>query len=160
MTENRLSLRARLFILLGLMIFQNIAGPCFSIYFTNQTRSTYSTVVDRDMESLMAALKLEKALIMQKGFATYYYLTGSREWLESLKGYHEQFNDALGRSINTAYLPGSSSILEEVRSRYARYVDERDMVIRFYEEGRKQDGINLHWKVREQFFAIYSLCEN
>lgn len=160
MTNNRFSLRTRLFVLLGLMIFQNIAGPCLSIYFTQKTKSTYASVVDRDMESLMDALKLEKALIMQKGFATYYYLTGSREWLESLKGYHEQFNEALKRSADTAYLDNTPRIIEDVKNRYAQYVAGRDKVISLYEEGRKDEGTNLHWKVREQFFAIYSLCES
>lgn len=160
MTNNRLSLRTRLFILLGLMIFQNLAGPCLTLYFTAQTKSNYASVVDKDMESLMEAMRLEKALIMQKGFATYFFLTGSREWLESLKGYNEQFLQTLKRANDSVYLDNSAQILKDIEDRYSKYVKGREHVIQLYEEGKKEEGANIHWKVREQFFALYNLCEN
>ncbi|WP_027358360.1 ATP-binding protein [Desulforegula conservatrix] len=160
MKQNRFSLRARLFVLLGLMIFQNIAGPCLTIYFTVQTKNKFTSVIERDMESLLNAMRLEKALVMQKGFATYYFLTGSKEWLESLKGYHEQFNEALNRSQNNSSIEQTKIILNEIESRYVKYVEGRERVISLYSEGKKEEGANLHWKVREQFFAIYNLCEN
>lgn len=160
MTNNRLSLRTRLFILLGLMIFQNLAGPCLSLYYSAQIKSKYASVVDMDMESLMEAMRLEKALIMQKGFATYFFLTGSVEWLESLKGYNEQFREALKRAKTSGHLDPSSQILTDIEEKYENYVKGREAVINLYKEGKKEEGTNIHWKVREQFFAIYNLCEN
>lgn len=160
MKPNRISLRARLFILLGMMIFQNIAGPCITLYFTTQTKIKFTSVIESDVDELLNAMRLEKALIMQKGFATYYFLTGSKEWLESLKGYHEQFVEALERSKNHSDEDQKKSIINEIEDRYNKYVTGRERVISLYSEGKKDEGANIHWKVREQFFAIYNLCEN
>ncbi len=162
MIISKMSLRFKLFFLLGLIIFMNLAGPCLTLFYTDQTRLKYSTVVDKDMESLMQAMILEKSLIMQKGFATYYLLTGSVEWLESLKGYHEQFIGTLKdlKKISAQDVGSSRQLLDEIESKYQKYVTGREQVISLYMTGKKDEGTRIHWQIREQFFAIYNLCEN
>lgn len=156
---NRIGLRYQIFLLLGIITLLNLSGSIVTLSYTYRTQALYTSMVDRDVNTLMAAQKLETALIMQKGFTTYYFLTNASEWLERLNEHHENFQSWLKKARNLTSIEGAHSILNEIESRYIHYIYSRDRVIGLYKQGRKDAGAKQHWEVRNQFFTIYNLCE-
>ncbi|MDY6910572.1 MAG: ATP-binding protein [Thermodesulfobacteriota bacterium] len=155
----RLSLRARILVLLGVLIGVNCAGALVTLWYTKRTQVLYTSMVDRDVEALLAAQKLESSLVMQKGFVTYYFLNRDPQWLTQLSDYHGRFEDWLQRARQSAYLEEAREILNAIESEYIRYAQARDRVVHLYKEGKVEEGAELHWKVRDQFHAIYDLTE-
>jgi len=153
------SLRGRIyFLLLGLMAI-NLVGASVTFWYTSRTRDLYTTLVDSEIQSLTAAQGLESALVMQKGFATYYFLNQDPSWLEQLKFHQERFENWIHKARATPLDRQGLDILAEIESRYLRYVMNRDQVIELYKNGQREAGASLHWEVRNQFLALYQLCE-
>jgi len=155
----RISLRSRIFFLLSALIVTNLAGAWITLWYANRTQSLYTSMVDRDVTALLAAQKLLTALVMQKGFTTYYFLSEEPQWLERLEEHHRSFQQWLKKARDSTYLEDARKVLNEIESNYLAYTHSRDQVIRFYQEGKREAGARRHWGVRDQFHAIYALCE-
>ena len=54
------------------------------IWYAATARDLYTTTADKDLAALTAAHELENALLNQKGYATYYYLSQDTAWLAKL----------------------------------------------------------------------------
>ncbi len=153
----QLSLRRRILLLIASLAIINIAGSTITLWYSYKAQDLNYSMVDQDLTALIAAQNLETALVMQKGFLTYFFMTDSPEWLEKLKKHHEDFQIWLiqAREINQS--TQGVKILNEIESRYIRFVFDREKVIELYKNGEKKEGASKHWNVRNQFFKIIEL---
>jgi len=155
-----ISLRARIFLLLGTLIFTSLVGGLVTIWHIGTTDVLLTTLIDKNMASFQAAAGLEIALLSQKGYLTYYFLDSNPEWLEKLEENHQSFLSWLRKAHNSATTPIMTEILNKIDTKYRKYVVGREQVIDLYKAGRREQGAKLHWEIRLQFLEIYELCEN
>jgi signal transduction histidine kinase len=155
-----ISLRARIFLLVGAFIFTAMVGGLVTIWHTGATDDLFTTLIDKNISSFQAAEGLEIALLSQKGYLTYYFLDGNPEWLQKLKENHQSFLQWLRKAHNSATNPVMTEILRKIDSKYKDYIARREEVINLYKTGNRDQGAKLHWEVRHQFLEIYDLCEN
>lgn len=155
----RLSLRARIFLLLAALVLTTLGGGLITIWHNKAMDSLISALVEKNVASFQAAEELESSLLMQRGFATYYFLDGNPDWLQQLNHYHQVFQEWLLKARNSAYTEAMKEIINQIEAEYQGYLESRNRVIKLYQEGRREEGIKLHWEVRRQFTAIYDLCE-
>jgi signal transduction histidine kinase len=118
----------------------------------------FSEVVNEDITALQAAEELQTALVMQKGFVTYYFLQGTPHWLDKLEQYNDAFQSWLQKARQTSQNYASREILDTIESKYLDYALARAQVIQLYKDGKRDQGARLHWSVRNQFFNIVDLC--
>lgn len=157
----KMSMRTRIVTLLILIVSINCAGVVFTLWFTHHIEKldhqTSSTI-----EALITTEHLMESLIMQKGYATYYFLSSDPEWIEKLDNYHEEFNKALKNIRVIISQPNSISqgnpnfteTLDHLESLYIRYSNRRDQVLELYRLGKRNEGSSLHWEVRKEFHEI------
>jgi hypothetical protein len=62
-----LSLRARIFLLLGALIFTALVGGLVTIQHAGATDALFTSLIDKKMDSFQAAEGLEITLLRQKG---------------------------------------------------------------------------------------------
>ncbi|MBF0099784.1 MAG: MCP four helix bundle domain-containing protein [Desulfobacterales bacterium] len=155
----RTSLRMNLLFLVILLVFINILGSTVTLWYTYRTQHLYTSMIDSAVSSLLAAQNLENALVMQKGFVTYYYLTKDEKWLKELDNHHQHFLNLMGVTRRTSTEDTSSMLLNYIESNYIKYVTNRDQIIRLYMKGNDEEGKTHHWEVRNRFFQIYDLCQ-
>jgi signal transduction histidine kinase len=155
----RISLRTRIFALLAALVAATLGGGLVTSWYFSRVEGLFSTIIDRNIAALEAASGLQAALVMQKGYVTYYFLYGEQEWLEELDKYHQAFREWLLKAERSAYLEEAAHILDQIESQYARFVASREQVLDLYRIGRRDEGALLHRNVRGQFLSIYDLCE-
>lgn len=153
-----LSLRFRILIMLAGLVVITVAGGLTSIWHTHSMGGLFHEIAVRELPSLKAAQRLEGALVMQKGYVTYFFQDGDFQWLEELNRYHEEFESLVNMSRKWATSAEERATLNEIEAQYIRYARDRDEVILMYREGERQKGFRLHQKVRTRFFRIIELC--
>ncbi|MFH1538846.1 MAG: ATP-binding protein [bacterium] len=156
---NRLNLRTRIFIIVAALMVITLTGGSVMLWYAYRTNFVFASMIDTDVAALHAAEELEKALAMQKGFATYYFLNGNPEWLERLNQHRRSFDEWLKKARESTRTDEAKEILDQIEMEYARYVDSKDRVIGLYKAGKREEGAKLHWDVRGQFSIIYDLSE-
>ncbi len=154
-----LSLRARIFLLLAALIITTITGGLVTIWHTEATDSLFTSLVDKNFASFQAASELETALVMQKGYVTYFFLDGDAEWLQKLQEYHQTFLDKLHQARKLAYTETMAEVLNYIDTEYKRYNFIRAEVINYYRTGHRDRGNKLHQEARRLFWDIFNLCE-
>ncbi len=154
-----LSLRARIFLLLAALMITTLGGGLVTLWHNRAMDSLLTSLVEKNVASFHAADELENALLRQKGFLTYYFLDGNSDWLEQMSQYHRTFLEWLQKARKSAYTEAMEEILGLIDTEYNRYVAARQDVIKLYQEGKKEEGEQLHWGVRRQFTALINLCE-
>jgi len=135
-----------------------LAGGLVTIWHNEAMDALFTSLVDNNVRSFQAAGELEAALLMQKGFATYYFLDGNTEWLQQLDRYHQTFLEWLQKARQSAYTDAMRELIQEIDTRYGRYYEDRNQVIQFYREGKRDEGARLHPAVRLQFNELSNLC--
>jgi len=155
----RISLRARILLLLVALVLTSIVGGLVAMWHTHQMDHLFTSVIDTDVIGLQAAEELETALVRQKGLTTYYFLDGNPDWLKQLEQLNESFNTWLNKARVSALTGKERSILSQIESEYLRYVFARDQVIKLYKAGERDAGAKRHWDVRVKLFAIQAFCE-
>ena len=155
----RLSLRARILLLLAALVLTTLGGGLVTLWHTRAMDSLLTSLIDKNVASFQAAEELETSLLMQKGFTTYYFLDGNPDWLEQLHKYHQAFQDWLQKARKSAYTEAMTEIIDQIASQYQSYREILAGVIKLYQEGRKEEGAKLHWEARRQFSLLYNLCE-
>ena len=155
----RLSLQTRILILLAALILTALAGGLVTVWHTDAIDSLLTDLIDQNVASFQAAEELESALLRQKGYATYFFLDQNPDWLAKLQENHLSFLDWLNRAKSSAYTPNMLVLLKHIEDAYGDYVKGRQQVISFYQQGQRQEGAELHWRIREQFQDLYNLCE-
>jgi signal transduction histidine kinase len=154
----RLSLRARIFVLLIALVLTTVGGGLVTLWHNAAMDSLLTSLIDKNVASYHAAEELQTALLQQKGFLTYYFLDGNPEWLQEIARYNTDFEDWLDKARKSAYTEAMREIVAQVDVQYHRYVINRERVISLYREGKREDGAKLHWEVRQQFIDILALC--
>jgi signal transduction histidine kinase len=155
-----ISLRARIFLLLGTLVCTALVGGLVTIWHIGATDALLTTLLDKNMASFQAAEGLEIALLSQKGYLTYYFLDRNPEWLQKLRENHQSFLKWLRKAHNSATTSVMTEILNKIDTKYQNYVVGRKQVIDLYKAGQREQGAKLHWEIRQQFLEIYELCEN
>jgi len=155
----RISLRTRVLGVLGILVAATLLGSLVTVWYAVRMDRLFERTVQVDVAGLKAAEELETALLMQKGFVTYYYLYGEPRWLDELYRHQEAFHEGLKKVRNLSYRPSELEILNQIEAEYIRYVFFRDQVIRLYREGERQEGALLHEDVRGKFHRVYGFCE-
>lgn len=155
-----ISLRARIFLLLGALILTALLGGLVTIWHTGATDALFTSLIDKNLASFQAAEGLEIALLKQKGYLTYYFLDANPEWLNNLNQDHQSFLEYLTKAHNSATTPVMTKILDKINSKYRHYIAGREQVINLYKAGHREEGAKLHSEIRHQFLEIYDLCDN
>ncbi len=155
----RLSLRARIFLILTALVLTTLAGGLVTLWHTRTMDGLLSSLIDKNVASFQAAVELETSLLMQKGYTTYYFLDGNPEWLHQLNRYHQAFQEWLDKARKLAYTEAMKESIDQIEDLYQRYRDSRTQVIELYQEGQREEGAKLHWEARRKFVALYDLCE-
>jgi len=157
--RSRPGLRARVYLLLGGLLLVNMAGPVIMVWYAAMARDLYTATADKDLAALTAAHELENALLNQKGYATYYYLSQDPAWLAKLDESRRAFALWLDRIRQDVDTPEMSSLLDAIASSYKRYATAKDNVIDLYQQGRVDAAKGQHWAVRDDFDGLRELCE-
>jgi signal transduction histidine kinase len=156
---NKISLRTRIVILLISLVLTTIGGGLATIWYAENIGSLFSSVIDRDILSFKAAEEMETALVMQKGYTTYYFQDGNPTWLKELEIYQKSFEEKIGTAREYARIEKAWSALSKIESDYLHYKSARQEVIHLYQTGQRESGIKLHLRIRSQFLTIVDLCE-
>ena len=155
----RLSLQTRILILLAALILTALAGGLVTVWHTDAIDSLLTDLIDQNVASFQAAEELESALLRQKGYATYFFLDQNPDWLAKLQENHLTFLDWLEQAKSSAYTPNMLVLLKQIEEAYDDYAKGRQQVISLYQQGQRQQGAELHWRIRGQFQDLYNLCE-
>ena len=160
MIWNRISLRARLFLILAALVLITLAGGFVMMWQSYRMDSLLKGIIDMDLAALQAAEGLKNALVNQKGFVSYYFLDGDPEWLKKLGEYRQSFKERLNEVRELARATTDHATIDQIVSEYAEYVKDKDQVITLYKAGKREVGARLHKEVRSHFFKILELCED
>ncbi len=155
----RLSLRSRILLILTLLVLATLTGGLVTIWHNEAMDKLFNVLVDKNFASFQAAEELETALLMQKGYATYFYLDGNPEWLKQLEKYDGGFRNWLQKARKSSYTEPMRDILNRIGTLYQSYLETRNRVIKLYEAGEREAGARLHGEVRRQFNELFNLCE-
>ena len=153
----RLSLRARILVLLIALVLTTIGGGVVTLWHNEAMDSLLTSLIDKNVASYHAAEELENALLQQKGYLTYYFLDGNPAWLEEIKRYNGIFEDWLEKARKSAYTEAMRETIGQIEVQYHQYVINRERVISLYREGKRDAGAKLHWEVRHQYVEILNL---
>ena len=155
----RLSLRARLFLLLTALVCTTLLGGLVTVWHTRAMDSLLTTLIDRNVASFHAADELETSLLQQKGFLTYFFMDGNPDWLQQMEQHQQTFAAWLQKARKSAYTEAMEGIIGQIDLGYQAYLKSRQEVIDLYRRGERQAGARLHLEVRRQFVALINLCE-
>ncbi len=155
----RLSLRSRIFLILAALVLTTLAGGLVTIWHNEAMDSLFVSLVDKNVASFQAAEELGTALLMQKGYATYFFLDGNPDWLKQLEKYNQAFQEWLQKARKSSYTDSMKEIINQIEAQYQHYADSRNEVIALYQAGQREAGARLHWEARRQFTELYNLCE-
>lgn len=154
----QMSLQSRLLTALSALVSITAAGAMISIGYTFMIDRLINGIFETDVSAMRAAQELENALVMQKGYVTYYFQDADDAWLVELDKHHTEFDTWVRRARQWAVTEKERNILNEIESLYIRYSASRDEVVDLYKRGLRDDGYRLHKNVRVQFFKIIDLC--
>ena len=155
----KISLRARIYIILIALAFITITGGLVMVWYTYRMENLLTLVTEKDLAAFETAEALETALINQKGFVSYYFIEGDPEWLRQLGEYRRLFKERLDDAMQTAADPDERTALDRIKAEYTRYITIKDRVIDHYQKGEREAGAILHRQARDAFFAVLKLCE-
>jgi signal transduction histidine kinase len=155
----KISLRARIYIILIALAFITIAGGLVMVWYTYRMENLLTSVTEKDLAAFETAEALETALVNQKGFVSYYFIEGDPEWLRQLGEYRQLFKERMDDARQTAADAVESTALDLIKAEYTRYITIKDRVIDHYQRGEREAGAILHRQARDAFFAVLKLCE-
>jgi signal transduction histidine kinase len=155
----KISLRARIYLLLIALAFITIAGGVVMVWYTYRIENLLALMTEKDLAAFETAEALEQALVNQKGFVSYYFIEGDPEWLRQLGEYRQLFKDRLDDAIQTSADTGDRAALDQIKTEYNRYITIKDRVIDYYQKGERETGAILHRQARDAFFDVLKLCE-
>jgi signal transduction histidine kinase len=155
----RLSLRARLLMLLTALILTALVGALVTVWHNAAMDTLLGSLIEKDVASFHAAAELESALLRQKGYLTYFFLDDDPAWLQQMEQYHRSFESWLEKARQTAYTEAMTEIVGQIDAAYHEYLTGRQQVITLYQQGQREAGARLHREVRRRFDALIALCQ-
>ena len=155
-----MSIRTRVYLILGILVFVTIAGGIVTVLYTLQIDKLLNAVLHTHIASYQVAEELENSLINQKGFVSYYFIDGDPEWLRELGEHRQIFRERL-KSAHDISRSNQTEIklIDEINSAYEEYIHLKDQVIDHYKKGERKVGAKLHAKARQNYLKIIGLCE-
>ncbi len=154
----RLGFSSRIFINMFLLLSTTFGMGVTSIWYADQFNKMLNQVIYEDMAALQASRAIETELANQKGFVTYYFLDGDAKWLNELAVHRREFVKWLEQAYEIDHKPVHIAMLDQIRSKYEKYVKDKDQVIELYQSGDRKKGEVLHWAVRKNFSELNDLC--
>ncbi len=154
-----ISLRTRIFLVITALVSITVIGGIVMIWYTQRIENVLNEIIDKHLAAYQSAQSLEVALIKQKGFLTYYFLDGDLDWLRQLNEYRQLFTRRLQEASQMDGNGNHGNILEEIEREYLSYIQGKDQVIAYYQNGERAKGAELHKQVRKHFFSLIDLCE-
>lgn len=136
-----------------------IGGGLTSLLYSFQTNSFFKAAIDKNLAALEAADSLETALVMQKGFLTYFFQDNNVRWLKELESHHHGFKSWLGKCRKWAETDEEQKILDRIEAEYLHLTVLRERVIDLYKSGNRQNGFAGHQKARLVFLEILKLAQ-
>jgi signal transduction histidine kinase len=116
-------------------------------------------LIDIDLAAMQGGRELEKALVSQKGYVTYYSKDRDPLWLTQLEVYHKTFEAHLARLRNLVTDARGEELVRGVESAYSSYSRLRNEVISLYDSAGADDGYRLQTRIRPDFLALITLCD-
>ncbi len=155
----RISLRIRIYLILTALVFITFSGGLVMVWYTYRIEGLFTYIIDKNLAAFQVAVELEKALVNQKGFVTYFFLDGDPEWLERLGEYRQIFRERLREAASLTETAGQREALRRLETEYNRYIELKDRVIAYYKAGERDTGSKLHREARNHFFKTLELGE-
>jgi len=131
----------------------------FAFLTTKSLQRVSNAIMKENVSSLKAAEELELALFNQKGFVASYFLDGNPEWLKHLGEYRQIFRDRLAEARSLVSTEAEKNLIDRIESEYTGYITLKDRVIEFYTTGQREQGAELHKRVRIHFFKVLEFTE-
>lgn len=156
---HRINLRNRIYLILTALVFITLLCGLITVWYTYRLERVLIAIIDRNLVAYQSAESFESSLINQKGFVSYYFLDGDPDWLRQLGKYRQIFNEQLHNARLLVEDEQQKQALDQIAREYQLYIDDKDRVIAYYKTGEREQGTELHQKVRERFFNILELCE-
>lgn len=153
-----LGLRSRIFILLGILVAVNLTGALVTLWYVQRTQSLFARTMEQGAEALDAAQEMQRALLSQRGYVSYYFIDGDESWLELLAKSKEDFETWWRASFDMARTEDERNMLFAIEREYVRYSVLKERVINLFMEGQRERGVRLHADARKRFFEVNSLC--
>ncbi len=154
-----LSLKTRVYLVNAILLTITVIGAVMMIWYTYKIEKVFNQIIQKNMAILRSTESLERSLIDQKGFVSYFFLDNNLEWLSRLAHYRSIFDENLEILRHLIEEPWDTEALARIEKDYRFYVSERDRVIGLYRSGDKEQGMALHQDVRKAFFHIRELFE-
>lgn len=158
--KSTMNLRVRLGVTLCLLVSVSMIGAGAMIWYTFRVETMVNRILTKNLSSYQAAEDLEIALVNQKGYVSYYVIDKDPAWLRQLGEWRQVFRERLTNVREEEKDPEAASILNLIDIKYTQYIQHKDLVLKHYADGDMQIGLNLHDKLRDEFFKIMALCES
>src|SRR4030042_6800675 len=110
----RLSLRARILVLLIALVLTTIGGGVVTLWHNAAMDSLRTSLVEKNVASFHAAEELENSLLQQKGYLTYYFLDGNPAWLQEIERYNRSFEDWLAKARKKGHTHALREIIGQI----------------------------------------------
>jgi signal transduction histidine kinase len=156
---HRINLRNRIYLILTALVFITLLCGLITVWYTYRLERVLTAIIDRNLVAYQSAESFESSLINQKGFVSYYFLDGDPDWLRQLGKYRQIFNEQLHTAKLLVEDQQQKQALDQIDREYQLYIKDKDRVITYYKTGEREQGTELHQKVRDRFFNILELCE-
>jgi signal transduction histidine kinase len=155
----RFNLRFRVYSVLMALVLITLVGGLVMVWYTYRMEGLLSRLIDRNVAAFQAAEALQSALMMQKGFVSYFVEDSDRVWLKHLEEYRQMFRRRLAEALKLAETQTEKQTMVRLESEYAEYTAVKDGVIYHYLSGDREAGALLHKQAREHFSRVLQLCD-
>jgi signal transduction histidine kinase len=159
LTWRDISLRTRILVLVTALASLTVCGGIISLWYNYRMNAFFQEVLEKNLIALHAADSLERTLVMQKGYLTYFFQDHDPKWLVELEANQKLFQGWLDQVATSAQTIQDNDIINLIRENYAHLDELRQEVIQLYQAGDTEKGFELHQTVRANFFEIHKLAK-
>jgi len=152
-------LRPRIFLILSALVLTTLGGGSLTVWYTYQMYSFFTSVIDMNVVALKVAQEMEMALVMQRGFVSYYVMDGNPDWLQQLQLYQNSFEEWLKLAKEGTPVDTDQGILDRIQSEYIHYLTAREQVIKLYKAEGREAALGPLSNTHSKFATIHDLCE-
>ena len=153
------TLRSRIVAMITGLIVVTISGAFVLVWYTHRTDDILGSLINREITAFQTAEELEKALINQKGFLSYYFLDGDPEWIKQLGEYRQIFKDRLDQANSRASSEEEREKIKTIEKDYFFYVELKDRLLSLHKKADPGYTSELHKEVRSQFMEVLKRCD-
>ena len=116
-----LSLRARLVIIFLAMLCMVLIFSASMVWNAYQVSAKLNETIHKDMILYETTRKLELALANQKGYLSYFFMDGDKQWLESLDLYQQMFQQNIDKALAFGLKDEQKAMLIQIEQFYRDY---------------------------------------